>query len=257
MVMAELEILATKEERSHQAAFAASAFLATMGLDLPLDPGDTVKPLPAKVQTYSGLQEAKEQVAEFVSQTETEIEDLEDPQEALEKLIKLDRALGFLDQIRVLESCLESSPPVEVQPPDRGSEYDWKEHVGSLKRVRSTLSSSEKWRQLDSDASNQSLQEMSQDSTYMTVCPERLEWIQESHPSLRACRSQHAEFAPQRNTLEKTVRERHQRGVRSACVRPELSHMWQEYCRLVWKEDSVPKLSFNASQSALLLPSLC
>ena len=129
-----------------------------------------------------------------VAQVENEVNDLEDPAEVLEKLLKLDRALSFLDQVGILESCLESAPAVELQPPDRGADYDWQGHRGSLKRVKSTLSSSESWRPLASDSSWQTLQETSHDSG--AAIPERLEWIQESHPSLRASRSQHAEFAP-------------------------------------------------------------
>ncbi|CAE6972456.1 unnamed protein product [Symbiodinium sp. CCMP2456] len=256
MVMAELETLVV-EQKSSQASFAASAFLATVGLDFPLDPSDSPKPLPPKVQTYSGLLEAKERVVHFVAHAEEvqESEDLEDPQEALQKLMKLDRALGFLEHVAILESCLQG-PPVELELPSRGSDYDWNEHVGSLRRVKSTLSSSDKWQPLETTGSNTSFQETSQTWTSRDVHPERLEWIQESHASLRACRSQHAEFAPQRKTLETTLKERHQRGVRLACVRPELSHMWQEYCRLVWKEDSGQKLSFSASRS-VLLPGLC
>ncbi|CAE6930486.1 unnamed protein product [Symbiodinium sp. CCMP2592] len=254
MVMAELETLVV-EQKSSQASFAASAFLATVGLDVPLDPTDSPKPIPPKVQTYSGLLEAKTSVVHFVARAEEAIEDLEDPQEALQKLMKLDRALGFLEHVGILESCLQG-PPVELELPSRGSDYDWNEHVGSLRRVKSTLSSSDKWQPLETSGSNPSFQETSQISTSRTLHPERLEWIQESHASLRACRSQHAEFAPQRKTLETTLKERHQRGVRLACVRPELSHMWQEYCRLVWKEDSGQQLSFSASRS-VLLPGLC
>lgn len=254
MVMAELDTLVL-QQKSSQASFAASAFLATVGLDFPLDPSDNPKPLPPKVQTYSGLLEAKERVVHFVAHAEEEIEDLEDPQEALQKLMKLDRALGFLEHVCILESCLQG-PPVELELPSRGSDYDWNEHVGSLRRVQSTLSSSDKWQPLETTGSNPSFQETSQTWTSRNVHPERLEWIHESHASLRACRSQHAEFAPQHKTLEATLKERHQRGVRLACVRPELSHMWQEYCRLVWKEDSGQKLSFSASQS-VLLPGLC
>ena len=71
MVMAELETL-LKHEKSHQAAFAASAFLATVGLDSPLGPEDTRDPLPVKVQTYSGLLEVKKHVAQFATWNEAE-----------------------------------------------------------------------------------------------------------------------------------------------------------------------------------------
>ena len=64
--------------------------------------------------------------------------------------------------------------------------------------MQSTLSSSDKWQPLETTGSNPSFQETSQTWTSRNVHPERLEWIHESHASLRACRSQHAEFAPQR-----------------------------------------------------------
>ena len=67
--MAELDTLVL-QQKSSQASFAASAFLATVGLDFPLDPSDNPKPLPPKVQTYSGLLEAKERVVHFVAHAE-------------------------------------------------------------------------------------------------------------------------------------------------------------------------------------------
>ncbi|CAJ1359613.1 unnamed protein product, partial [Effrenium voratum] len=246
-LMTDLEALAAQPEDS---SFAASAFLATVGFDRP-----QFLEGPSKIRTYAEMQAAKEQAASFIHSMEWD--DLAgDPVKLLQVLDQMECATCFLEQLSIVDSCF-SQAPLSLDLPDRGPDYDWKHHVGSLRRMRSTLPTSEQWTPLEraSPKSAQSLDEM--EVTWTTSCsaplqprPDRLEWLSESHPSLHACRSQHAELAPKRRTLERTMQERQQRGMRTNCVRPEMNQMWNDYCQMVWKEDP-KKMSFHPSHSLI------
>lgn len=227
-VLARLKSIArtTPEE----ASFRAAAFLATVGIGTPRCVGTAVQ-----VHTYEEMVAARDQVQKLVYIADERLNSCEGSK--LEELHHLESMLTFLEQVCILDECFAGAP-VELVLPARDSTYNWEEHVKSLRRIPTALETSGSWTSLSLEETwSESLRETSTISTAsFNMRPDRIEWLKDSHQAMIPCRSRHVEKGSDRSTLEKTVRERHSKGLRTHCVRPDMEDMWDAYCNLVWKD---------------------
>eukprot|EP00438_Fugacium_kawagutii_P031232 Skav211063 [mRNA] locus=scaffold314:129393:143003:- [translate_table: standard] len=266
----ELDAL-VKAQKTQEAAFAAAAFLATVGLDTPQllqwptpgksgtsGTGSTQK----RIHSYEEMLQAKEKAQEILEEAESQLTKT-DPAEIWEALDEMDCMLSFLEPVCIIEACFSNEPPI-IEAVRRGSDYDWSAHANSLHRLKTTLQSSSQWTLLEESRSIQDnamksmktsslreyisrgewLHEDFEDSdplhdyscsTSSSMQPrtDRVEWLKDSHQAIIPCRSRHVERKTHRITLERTVKERHHRGLRLYCVQPEMQDMWEDYCNLV------------------------
>eukprot|EP00931_Biecheleriopsis_adriatica_P101367 TRINITY_DN7651_c0_g1_i1.p1 TRINITY_DN7651_c0_g1~~TRINITY_DN7651_c0_g1_i1.p1 ORF type:complete len:1135 (-),score=274.54 TRINITY_DN7651_c0_g1_i1:101-3505(-) len=82
------------------------------------------------------------------------------------------------------------------------------------------------------------------------VRQQRVEWLRDSHPALRATVSGFNPRRRDRRLVEHTLKERSARGVRPWCVHPELDEMWEEYGRLMWAGREENSFDGNVVQKA-------
>ena len=216
-----------------EASFGAAAFLATVGIGTPRCVGS-----PVQIRTFEEMVAARDHVQKLVYIADERLNSCEESKR-LEELDHLESMLTFLEQVCILEECFAGAP-VELMLPARDSAYNWQEHEKSLKRIPTTLETSGSWTSLSLE---ETWSEALREETSQTIStasfnlrPDRIEWLKDSHQAMIPCRSRHVEKSSDRSTLEKTVRERHSKGLRTHCVRPGMEDMWEAYCDLVWKD---------------------
>jgi len=139
------------------------------------------------------------------------------------------KALEFLEQMLITEEALSVKSPSPASPPKAQAEF----RLPKLEQVSgcgSRLLEKQDLLRLKLRAKGGWTSRPADEAVH----PGRqthLTWLRDGHPSL------HQASRRPEHTLESTVKERHQRGVRVACVVPALDAMWTQYSRRVWHED--------------------
>ncbi len=238
--------------RIAEAAFAAATLLTTVGIAAPRMLGQK-----RRIHSFEEMMLAKKKAHRMLEEAESKLE-VTDPAEIWAALDQMDCMLSFLEPVCIIENCFQEGHPPVIERAHRAADYDWTAHLQSLRQVKNTLHGSHQWKSLEEHMGDESyrdyisrgewlhedldeydpLHDYSCSTTSSLLArPDRIEWLNESHQAIIPCRSLHVERRTNRITLEKTVKERRNRGLRLHCVRPEMSDMWEDYCKLVWNEN--------------------